>query len=131
MINQSTNYVGRKQTSQTNIEEIQKKIGENISISKVIDKVADMDFVNGLPISLTGNWLEINNKYLICNSGFIKEKNWGAVRIQGDGEFTGPLDELGLKIANAFFSDMKNGSIIYVNDEKKTLSLEGKEIKLL
>ena len=131
MIYQSSNYMGCKQTSQINIEEIAKKIGENFSISKVVDLVADMDFSSGQAISRTGKWLEINNKYLICNSGFIKEKNWGAIRIQGDGEFTGPLDELGLKIVNAFFSEMKNGSIIYVNDEKKTLSLEGKEIKLL
>lgn len=131
MIGQSSNYMGCKQTSPVNIEEMQNIIGEKFSVSKVINVVADMDFSSGEVISKTGSWLEINNKYLICNSGFIKEKNWGAIRIQGDGEFTGSLDVLGLKIMHAFFSGMKNGSIIYINDEKKTLMLEGKEVKFL
>ncbi|CDZ81604.1 hypothetical protein BN1013_02140 [Candidatus Rubidus massiliensis] len=120
MIYSSSNYADYKQTLQINYEELKTRIGQNFTISKVIDLAGEVDCSSGEPVARTGNWLEINNQYLICNKGFIEEKNWGAVRILADGEFKGPFDELGLKIINVFFSEMKEGSIIYINNEKKS-----------
>lgn len=98
----------------------------------ISDLVGAMSFDNGKMIVITGTFFEIigrNNTYTISPSNFSKTVNSSVIK--GSGSFEGPWDEIGEKLANLFFSNHNEGSIIYLNGEKRQLLKKENSIELI
>ncbi|MCP5492849.1 MAG: hypothetical protein H7A40_07415 [Chlamydiales bacterium] len=114
---------------QVDIEKLESIFGYS---PKVVtsDRVGDMTFDQGKMIVTTGIFFEIigKNSYNICPSHFSKQV--GSSEIKGDGSFEGLWDETGEKLANHFFANHKEGSIIYLNGERCRLLKKETSIEL-
>lgn len=94
--------------------------------------IGEMSFDNGQMTIITGYFYEIiggNTTYTISPSKF--SKTIGSSEIIGDGSFDGPMDEIGKKLLNQYFSSLANGSTIYLNGEKRQLLKKESSVELV
>ena len=82
--------------------------------------IAITRFEEGKKIPATENFFKIENTYTICPTYFSIEID--SFKMEANGFFEGPWDEIGIKLANFFFMNHKVGSIIYVNHEKTKIA---------
>lgn len=94
----------------------------------VSTEAANMIFVGNQMVSRSGVFVQLESKepdiskrnvYKVCVSEFSQQVNFSET--PGDSSFDGPVDEMGKKVMDYFFSKIKNDAIVYINYEKKTL----------
>lgn len=135
----STSYQTPKQVDTQKLDEI---FGykPTLSMNQWVEK---MTFSGSSMVTLTGFFYKIvgrDKTYTVCPSEFSKKTksfdkkgasptNDGLIK--GDGLFEGPWDETGQKIANLFFSNHREDSIIYINDKHLILKKESGSINFV